>query len=87
MSKFSMDYCTTKEESVAPQTIHIEVDQDADLRQYFLAFVEMTRIMGFYSKSWERVITEAYKYCVKHEDSFDDYDIYNWASDTIDNTF
>lgn len=62
----------------------IEVKQeDATLTEIFANFVEMTRIMQYCSGSWERIIEEIYKYCILHEDATKDYDIFEWAQDTL----
>lgn len=61
-------------------TINI-VDPDVTLTQLFLNFVELTRIAGYATGSWEKLIKEAYAYCIKHEEAPQDYTVYDWAVD------
>ena len=56
-------------------------DPDITLSQLFAVFVEMSRIAGYHSASWETIINELYGYCVLHVDAAEDYDIYSWAND------
>ena len=52
-------------------------DSGASLKEIFAKFVELTRIIGYQSGSWETLIGEI--------DSVvdEDYDIFDWASDNI----
>ena len=58
-------------------------NEDATLTEIFAHFVEMTRIMQYHPGSWEDVISKIYKHCVLHEETTDDYDIFEWASNFI----
>jgi len=56
-------------------------NSDINLTELFLNFVELTRMAGYAAGSWEKVIADAYKYCIKHEEAPADYTVYDWAID------
>lgn len=76
---FTMIYDQTEDAVMPCKTIAKINDEEVNLRQLFLGFVEMTRIMGFQSGSWNNIIEKAYKYCILHEEACRDFDIYEWA--------
>lgn len=82
MSKFTMEYVESA--GYAPYTVHMEVDEDANLRQMFSAFARMTDMIGYHSGSWDKIIQELYDYCILHTDAPEDYDVYQYAFDCID---
>lgn len=80
---FKMTY-SSDHRNVAPFHVEMNVCEDANLRQMFLSFVEMTKIMGYNEKSWTKILKEGYQYCVLHEDALPDYNIFQWADDCIE---
>ena len=81
MSKFSINY--VEDEGINPYTIHMEIDEEANLRQAFSVFVRLTKMVGYSSRSWDDIIKEVYQYCILHDEASEDYDIYAYAEDSV----
>lgn len=51
-------------------------DEDTNLREVVARLVELTRMIGYCAGSWEDIVKEL-------SDLPDDYNIFDWATDTI----
>lgn len=73
-------------EYIKSADVHVEIKlrEDCNLQQMFLNFVDMTRVMGFHSGSWEQVLEDAYKACVLKEDAPSHYTVYDYMNDCRD---
>lgn len=58
-------------------------DEDVALQTLFSHFVRLTEMMGYQAGSWEKIIDEIYGSCNLHVDTHDDYNIFDYALDTI----
>ena len=74
-------YYTEDNGNIGDTSVINITDPDINLTQLFLNFAELTRMAGFAAGSWEKVIADAYKYCVKHKDAPANYTLYDWATD------
>lgn len=68
----------------APLHAEVHMRDDVNLRQAFLAFVDMTRIAGYSPESWAKILDDGYDLCVIHANSREDYNIYDWVVDGVD---